>query len=72
MALLSFKIGGGFITEAQPAGQYSKQFNLKAEPDPNCDPSQGPCEQWLPGNYNVKICKKNTSFVLDLNSVCHR
>lgn len=57
--LFFIQIDGGFIAEAQPAGQYSKQFNLKAEPDPNCDPTPGPCEQWLPGNYTVKICKRN-------------
>nr|XP_022329160.1 countin-1-like [Crassostrea virginica] len=48
-------VEGGFLAEPQPAGQYSKLFNLKAEPNPDCDPTQGPCEQWLPGNYTVKI-----------------
>lgn len=56
---------GGFIAEMQPAGNYSKQFNLKAEPDPDCDPTQGPCEQWLPGNYTVKICKYDTLWFIN-------
>ncbi|XP_062617063.1 countin-1-like [Saccostrea cucullata] len=48
-------VEGGFLAQEQPAGQYSQKFNLKAEPDPQCDPTQQPCEQWLPGNYTVKI-----------------
>ncbi|ESO94238.1 hypothetical protein LOTGIDRAFT_189496 [Lottia gigantea] len=45
----------GFIHDQQPAGSYPSQFNLKAEVDPNCDPTQGFCEQWLPGNYTVRV-----------------
>ncbi|KAK7104013.1 countin-3-like [Littorina saxatilis] len=37
---------------AFPAPQ---SLSLKAEQDPNCDPSQGPCEQWLAGNYTLMI-----------------
>jgi len=48
-------LGQAFLNEVQPAGTYNGQFQLKAEPDPDCDPSQGPCEQWLPGNYTVKM-----------------
>jgi len=43
------------LNVAQNPGTYSVQWNLKAEPDPNCDPSQGPCEKWLPGVYKVNI-----------------
>jgi len=39
----------------QAPGMYSVEWNLRAEPNPNCDPSQGPCENWLPGLYNVSI-----------------
>ena len=41
-----------------PAGQsVSGGAKVKAEPDPNCDPTQGPCEMWLPGNYSVVVGK---------------
>ena len=30
---------------------------LNAQPNPDCDPSQGPCEMWLPGVYNVTFGK---------------
>ena len=39
----------------QVPGTYNVEWNLKAEPNPNCDPSQGPCENWLPGLYNATI-----------------
>lgn len=45
----------GFLQEPQQPGNYTKNLKLKAQPDPNCDPSQGPCEMWLPGNYTVEI-----------------
>lgn len=32
-------------------------IELDAKEDPNCDPSQGPCEEWLPGLYPVQIGK---------------
>ncbi|KAK6183703.1 hypothetical protein SNE40_011130 [Patella caerulea] len=48
-------IENGFVHDAQPAGTYPLSLTLKAEPDPNCDPSQGFCEQWLPGNYSVTV-----------------
>ncbi|KAL4237230.1 hypothetical protein ACF0H5_001949 [Mactra antiquata] len=48
-------VGDAFLHELAPAGTYNGVFQLKAEPDPNCDPTQGPCEQWLPGDYTVKI-----------------
>jgi len=37
------------------AGTYDGDFKLDAEPDPDCDPTQGPCEQWGPGDYTVKF-----------------
>ena len=30
---------------------------LSAKPNPDCDPTQGPCEMWLPGVYNVTFGK---------------
>ncbi|XP_069116842.1 countin-3-like [Argopecten irradians] len=48
-------VESGFIHELAQPGDYTSSFSLKAEPDPNCDPTQQPCEQWMPGNYGVKI-----------------
>jgi len=48
-------LGAGFLLEAKKAGTYSERISVKAEPDPECDPTQGPCEQWLPGTYNVTV-----------------
>jgi len=36
-------------------GTYGQRIALDATPDPSCDPSQGPCEEWLPGVYNVTV-----------------
>jgi len=48
-------VGGSFLLEAKKAGTYSERITIKAEPDPQCDPTQEPCEQWLPGVYNVTV-----------------
>lgn len=48
-------IDGSFLHQLAGPGTYPSKVQLKAEPDPDCDPSQGPCEQWLPGNYTLKI-----------------
>ncbi|XP_060081667.1 countin-3-like [Ylistrum balloti] len=48
-------VESGFIHELANPGNYSSSFSLKAEPDPSCDPTQEPCEQWIPGDYGVKI-----------------
>ncbi|XP_041354573.1 countin-3-like [Gigantopelta aegis] len=45
----------GFLNEPAPAGTYPNVFNLKAQPDPDCDPTQQVCEQWLPGDYTMRI-----------------
>lgn len=47
--------GGNFLHMAAPAGKYSRSFELNAVPDPRCDPSKQPCEQWIPGQYDVKL-----------------
>lgn len=54
-----FPLGQSFLHELAPAGTYDGTFTLRAEPDPDCDPTQGPCEQWLPGDYTVKIALCN-------------
>jgi len=48
-------LGAGFLLEAKKAGTYQERITVKAEPDPSCDPTQEPCEQWLPGVYNVTV-----------------
>ncbi|XP_045164937.2 countin-1-like [Mercenaria mercenaria] len=48
-------LGQSFYHALAQAGDYNGEFQLNAKPDPNCDPSQGPCEQWLAGDYTVKI-----------------
>jgi hypothetical protein len=48
---------GVFLHEKANAGTYRQTIKLKAQPDPDCDQSQGFCEMWLPGNYTVKIGK---------------
>ena len=50
-------VGGNFLHMAAPAGKYSRSFELNAVPDPSCDPSKQPCEQWIPGQYDVKLSK---------------
>ena len=34
-------------------GSYNVGWNLKAEPNHNCE--EPPCEMWLPGTYNVTL-----------------
>lgn len=48
-------VGENFLHEEAKAGTYDGSFKLKAEPDPSCDPTQQPCEQWVPGVYTVKM-----------------
>ncbi|CAF0876125.1 unnamed protein product [Adineta ricciae] len=48
-------LGAGFLLEAQKPGTYNERISVKAEPDPQCDPTQEPCEQWGPGAYNVTV-----------------
>jgi hypothetical protein len=39
-------------------GAYNVTWPIDARPNPNCDPMQEECENWLPGNYtaHVAIC----------------
>lgn len=34
-------LGSGFLMEAKKAGTYTERITIKAEPDPQCDPTQG-------------------------------
>ena len=49
--------GENFLNEKSPAGSYDGSLKVKAQPDPSCDPSQQPCEMWLPGTYTVNMGK---------------
>ena len=53
-------VGQNFLTEPQQPGSYNIGWDVKAAPDPDCDPTQGPCEMWLPGNYTIEIGKNLT------------
>ena len=33
-------LGDGFLIQAQKPGTYSERLSVKAEPDPQCDPTQ--------------------------------
>lgn len=46
---------GSFLMEPQPPSTYSLKWDSEARPDPNCDPTEGFCEMWLPGNYTVNV-----------------
>lgn len=48
-------LGDSFLNLPQAPGTYGVKIDIKAQPDPDCDPTQGPCEEWLPGPYAVKI-----------------
>jgi len=48
-------LGQDFLMEASPAGSYNVTISVEAKPDPSCDPTQGPCEEWLPGVYTAQI-----------------
>ena len=50
-------LGQSHLVEPQLPGIYNVTWNVKAEPDSDCDPTQGPCEMWLPGNYSVETGK---------------
>lgn len=39
-------LGAGFLLEAQKAGTYNERISVKAEPDPQCDPTQGMHFSW--------------------------
>lgn len=45
-------VGDAELIEPQQPGSYEVTWSLSTKS--SCDPSQGPCEQWLPGDYGVK------------------
>ena len=48
-------LGQNNLWEPQPPGSGNAKWTVTAAQDPDCDPTQGPCEMWLPGNYTVKV-----------------
>jgi len=48
-------LGADFLWEPKKPGTYTERITVKAEPDPQCDPTQEPCEEWIPGTYNVTV-----------------
>merc|ERR1711990_775465 len=56
---VSLNIPTVYVPNSLTGGSYSVTLNVPAKQDPNCDPSQGPCEQWFFGRYNVStiICE---------------
>ena len=51
-------LGQSSVTEPLQPGTYTVDWKVSAAPDPDCDPTQGPCETWQPGNYSVAVGKK--------------
>jgi hypothetical protein len=51
-------VGEDELLQSLAPGAYNVTWTVKAKPDPNCDPTQEPCEEWVPGNYtaDVAIC----------------
>ena len=47
-------LGQSQLSEPIDPGTYHVKWDADASPDPNCDPTQGPCEMWLTGNYTAE------------------
>ena len=54
-SLPSFRAGDNELRTPMPAGSYDIYWTLNAVPDPDCDPTQGFCELWYPGNYTAVV-----------------
>lgn len=48
-------IGDTELSEPMDPGSYDVTWKVTAAPDRNCDPTQQPCEMWLPGNYTARV-----------------
>ena len=48
-------VGENELEEPLKPGAYSVSWTIDAKPNPNCDPSQELCEEWLPGNYIANV-----------------
>lgn len=51
-------VGSSSYVPAQAPGSYKGTFSVSTKTDPGCDPTKGPCENWLPGLYvaEARIC----------------
>ncbi len=58
-------LGQDSILLPEAPGSYGTKYTASAKPDPNCDPTQGPCEMWIAGNYTAKIGEYNYNYVLN-------
>ena len=57
-------VGQDFLHELAGPGTYDGGFKLKAVPDPDCDPTQQECEQWLPGVYTVHFGENKIPYLV--------
>ena len=48
-------VGENELSEPLNPGSYNVTWHVDAKPDPNCDPTQQLCEQWVPGNYTANV-----------------
>ncbi|CAF0717260.1 unnamed protein product [Adineta steineri] len=48
-------LSAGLLVEAQKPGTYGDRIAIDTSPDPECDPTQSQCEEWLQGVYNVTV-----------------
>ena len=48
-------VGDNELSEPLKPGSYNVTWTVHARPDPHCDPTQGPCEEWVPGNYTANV-----------------
>lgn len=48
-------VGNNDLSEPLAPGSYNVTWHMRAKPDPNCDPTQNFCEEWVPGNYTAQV-----------------
>lgn len=48
-------VGEDELMEELAPGAYNVTWAIHAKPNPNCDPTQNPCEEWLAGNYTANV-----------------
>ncbi|CAF1450981.1 unnamed protein product [Adineta ricciae] len=49
------KISSFLLMEEKKPGLYAERFAIDTTPDPDCESDINPCEEWLPGVYNVTV-----------------
>lgn len=48
-------VGEDELMEELAPGAYNVTWTVHAKPDPDCDPTQQPCEMWESGNYTANV-----------------